>query len=251
MSVLEVPPPVPEATFSRARVPYWKPGLLILLGVATLLICRVSRPSDTKPTSGVNMDLPVRVGVWWGEETPVSAAELRILPKDTTFARRTYEDGMGDRILCSIVLSGADARSIHRPERCLPGQGWTIGGSQTLPIELEDGRLLNVQALDLMREVKIADGEMRLVRSIYIYWFVGDAFTTNSNLERVARGVLDRVFLNRQHRWAYIICSSRVTEGMSLFGKNRQQTLEMLKGFIAEIGPKMLTQETLGNLPEQ
>ena len=37
----------------------------------------------------------------------------------------------GDQVLVSIVLSGHDLdNSIHRPERCLPAQGWTIVDSK-------------------------------------------------------------------------------------------------------------------------
>ncbi len=73
------------------------------------------------------MKLPAQVGRWTGQEAPVSTEELAGLAPDTQFARQWYTDLAGDRIYVSIVLSGADmANSIHRPERCLVAQGWTV-----------------------------------------------------------------------------------------------------------------------------
>lgn len=237
-------------TFSTARTPVWQPVLLIVITVVTLAICYYTRPVATTPAKGVTMSLPEYIGVWWGTETDVSEAEKRILPPDTEFARKVYEDGIGHRVLCSIVLSGADARSIHRPERCLPGQDWTIGATTTVPVTLNDGRVLRVQVLDLHREVAVAEGKTHMIHDLYCYWFVGDRLTTNSNLERVIRDFTDRAFFNRQHRWAYCIVSAPVPASRVEGGADRAKTWEMLEGFIRDLAPKMLTAETLESLPK-
>ena len=57
----------------------------------------------------------------------VAVAELLrdILPADTGFSRKNYAF-VADRtrdVFLSIVLSGRDRTSIHRPELCLVGQG--------------------------------------------------------------------------------------------------------------------------------
>jgi hypothetical protein len=50
-----------------------------------------------------------------------------------------YDDGIGDQVLVSIVLSGHDLdNSIHRPERCLPAQGWTIVDSTSLSLPVPE-----------------------------------------------------------------------------------------------------------------
>lgn len=225
--------------WSSAKIPTWKSGLLILLGVLTVIICLLSRPADTTPTPGVLMDLPNRVSGWWGTATEVSQAELDILPGDTEFARMTYDNGVGDNILCSIVLAGSQDRSIHRPERCLPGQGFTIVRSTPVALTLANDQVLHVQCLDLSRNQQISQERTITVRSLYIYWFVGNEFTTNSNLTRMIRGVFDRVFLNRQHRWAYVIVSSTITEGLpgSRFPRDREDTKAMLLDFMKKIVP--------------
>ena len=223
--------------WTSAKIPAWKSGLLILLGVLTVAICFLSRPADTTPVAGVLMDLPKRVSGWWGTATEVSEAELDILPSDTEFARMTYDNGIGDDILCSIVLAGSQDRSIHRPERCLPGQGFTIVRSTPINLDMPNGETLSVQALDLSRNQRVSEEKTITVRSLYIYWFVGDQFSTNSNLTRMVRSIFDRVFLNRQHRWAYVIVSSTITKDFKQFGKDRDETEAMLLDFMKKIVP--------------
>ena len=95
-------------------------------------------PSDTKiQPCRVVMQLPDTLGPWTGKDAAVSQREYDMLASDTKFARKVYDDGFGDQVLVSIVLSGNDLdHSIHRPERCLPAQGWTVedSGMVRLPI---------------------------------------------------------------------------------------------------------------------
>ncbi len=62
----------------------------------------------------------------------VTEVEKQILPPDTGFSRKTYVS-LSDpsrRVFLSIVLSGRDRTSIHRPELCLVETGsWTIRDS--------------------------------------------------------------------------------------------------------------------------
>ena len=65
---------------------------------------------------------------WAGREYPVSEVEKDNLPPDTGFSRKSYVNLLHpeQEVNISIVLSGKDRTSIHRPELCLVGQGWTI-----------------------------------------------------------------------------------------------------------------------------
>ncbi|MDB6167539.1 MAG: eight transrane protein EpsH, partial [Verrucomicrobia bacterium] len=78
------------------------------------------------------VDLPVFLGTEWiGRRAEVSPVEREILPADTGYARRDYV-AVADarqRVFLSVVLSGRDRTSIHRPELCLVGQGWSIDGT--------------------------------------------------------------------------------------------------------------------------
>ena len=129
-------PQRPQQRLARA-------AFVLGLTLLTYLVCVLMPAPKAGGEAGVVMDLPSHIGQLYGNDEEVSKAELYILPQDTTFARKTYGDigaPREKRILCSIVLSGAERRSIHRPERCLPSQGWRIDSSHTETIPLASGR---------------------------------------------------------------------------------------------------------------
>ncbi len=183
------------------------------------------------------MDLPHKIGGYWGYHLDPTPAEVNGLPSDTEFVRKNYESSEGDQIMCSIVLSGANKRSIHRPEACLPGQGWTIKSGEILPIELLNGQKIEVMNLTLARPVQLPNGQKKTLFSYYFYWFVGHNRTTPQHKSRIFYTSWDRVFKHENHRWAYCIIHSKVTQGWGLPEKDANQTLEMMKKFASEIIP--------------
>jgi EpsI family protein len=183
------------------------------------------------------MELPILMGDYFGSQGEISEAELNILPKDTEFARRVYADGHGHEITCSIVLSGAEQRSIHRPEGCLTGQGWDITGQDDISIPLASGHILTARKLTLEREGVGANDEHFPIRAFFIYWFVGQNVTTASHYERILLSDWDRVVHNRAHRWAYVSVFSLITDGLRPDGANANQTQSLLVDFTKKIVP--------------
>ncbi len=87
----------------------------------------------------VKMELPKMLGDWVGTPAAVSEKEHAQLAKDTEFERKMYNDGLGDEIYVSIVLSGHELdSSIHRPERCLSAQGWTTEDASGLKVPVAE-----------------------------------------------------------------------------------------------------------------
>ncbi|NJK92500.1 MAG: exosortase-associated EpsI family protein [Blastochloris sp.] len=155
------------------------------------------------------------MGPYYSTLQDVSEAEKQILPADTEFARRVYFGPASDQILCSIVLAGGEKRSIHRPEVCLPGQGWTINSSTVIPITLANGTEIEAMKLTLEREVSISETERIKLKNIFLYWFVGKNVTTARHEKRVWLTSWDRVVHSLNHRWAYVIVSSTVPPARS------------------------------------
>ena len=222
---------------------------LLVLGGGVAAICLLVPTPNTTPKAGVVMDLPVTVGGFTGKEVAATMGELVTLPKDTQITRREYVDAGGDRIMASIVLSGGEKRSIHRPEVCLLAQGWTMRGGRVEKIALADGRDLEVMDLSLVRDVEVAKGDRRKLYANYFYWFVGSEVTTPHHWSRVFLTSFDRITKNLNHRWAYVIVMSVVTEGFMPLGKNETQTVEMLKQFTAEAAPSFMRASTPGLAP--
>ena len=115
-------------------------------------------------------------------------------------------------------------------------------------IVLNDGRPLEVMDLSLVRDVEVGPGDRRKLPAHYFYWFVGDRVTTPHHWKRMFLTSFDRITKNLNHRWAYVIVMSVVTEGFLPGGKNDAQTVEMLKQFTAEAAPTFIrTTSSSGN----
>ena len=217
----------------------------ILTAIAAIVIttCFFGTTVSASPETGVLMDLPSQVGAFDGTPQEVSEAEKIILPPDTEFAKMLYADGDGDNVSAQIVLAGAERRSIHRPEVCLPGQGWKIKSSETLAIPLPSGKTLPVTMLRIVRPIE-AGGKPAELNSLFIYWFVGKDTVTSSHLVRVLKTNLDVLMTNTNHRWAYVITSAPVLAGLTPNGKTKPETLKMLQDFIRKFAPDIMKSET-------
>jgi EpsI family protein len=240
-------PPVPPGQQPPAP-PQFQPKwswIVAFLVICTIVVgfTKITTRPNVIPEAGVLMDLPDRVMGMRGEELEVTEAELLILPDDTEFAKMNYTDGTGNSINCQIVLSGGDRRSIHRPEACLPGQGWNMLSNQPMEVELKNGATLTVQKLRLSREVEIAPGHRRTLPMLFLYWYVGSEITTHDQIQRVLRSNIDLLLHNRVHRWAYVIVSAPILQGFIPDGLDEVQTLERLREFIREAVPQFQKSE--------
>lgn len=242
MSETTTAPQSPAGSFSAGdfRIPLWRSAALLGIVGAALAYCYFGPNPNTPTQAGVTLDLPIWVGDYLGESQEVTAAEKTILPDDTAFARSEYRSPQGDTVNCQIVLSGGQRRSIHRPEICLPGQGWNVRTGTAVPVPMANGSTLEVMKLDLSRPIPLRDGTTGNLRSVFLYWFVGQDTTTPYHWKRILDTSYDRVMRNVNHRWAYVVVSAPVTGDFSPQGRDEEQTLAMLKEFIREAAPKFM-----------
>jgi hypothetical protein len=213
-----------------------------LVGLAALAVaaCLFFTPETGTSKAGISMDLPGSVGPLWGTDQPVSESEKVMLPLDTQFAKKLYSDGLGTDIHCQIVLAGAEKRSIHRPEICLPAQGWTVKSGEVVPVKLSNGKTLEIMKLRVVRPVTLNNGETRELTTLFCYWFVGKDATTPHHLVRVLKTNFDILLHNTNHRWAYVIASAPVLQGFVSGGKDESQTFSNLEAFIADLAPQIM-----------
>jgi len=236
----EIPPgaQIPVNPNDSSQVPLWRCAVVLFVTAVVGLAYWFNPPLDIQSQAGVVMDLPVIVGDFFGKEGAITDVEHNLLPKDTEFARRFYTDSHGNQIECSIVLSGAEQRSIHRPEGCLTGQGWTIVGQDNIPIPLVSGHNLVARKLTLERHVTDPNGGGTVtVRAFYVYWFVGQNVTTPSEMQRVLLSNWDRVVQNRAHRWAYVSVFGLISDNLRENGLGPEQTQDLLVDFTKQIVP--------------
>ena len=163
----------------------------------------------------------------------MSRSEYDALPKDTEFVKSAYTNDAGGRISASIVLSGTARDSIHRPQRCLKGQGNALDGEYTLEVPLEGRAPLQIRVIQATRQFRTAEGVVPYY-SYYAYWFVGQDRETPYHLGRMFWLAWDRVVRSTANRWAYIaVYGAREAEGTA-YEKN-------LIDFVQKVYPYLLT----------
>ncbi len=193
----------------------------------------------TLEASGGNpAELPDFVeGRWAGRAEAVTAVEREMLPPDTGYSRKTYArlGNAQEQVFFSIVLSGRDRTSIHRPELCLVGQGWTIRGSERRELRLagagrgataaggvghaasgkRDGEAetIAVTLLRIEREAVGADGTRVRVPAFFVYWFAGSDVVVATHRGMLLRGAMDRLRNGRADRWAYVVAQTLSVDG--------------------------------------
>ncbi len=215
-------------------------GIFLCLAIGVFFLSRQNPDAKINMESGVNMTLPEQIGSFTGKSAEISESEKIILPADTQITKSLYTSLGGEQINCQVVLSGGEKRSIHRPETCLPAQGWTKKTSETIPVKLDDGRTLEVTKLVISRPVEVQPGVRKELTSLFLYWFVGKDITTPHHWYRILHTDWDRVVHGVSHRWAYVIVSAPVLEGFVPGAKNQEQTLDALKKFIGEVAPEII-----------
>lgn len=213
--------------------------LLFALVIGLSAVFFLPTPSNSEPV-GIKLALPQSIDKWYGIDLPITERERQILAGDTEFARKQYTDGLGNTINASIVLSGHDLdNSIHRPERCLPAQGWTIADSRNLGIGIPNWGNLKVTRLRNVRQLPTRDGKMVPIYNLSYYWFVGYHHLTASHLQRTFLDIHDRILKGYNQRWAYITVASDITEGWVPFGRNEKQTDALIQDFIQRLLPQI------------
>lgn len=221
---------------------------IVGLAALTALACRLAPEVKAGNEAGVVMHLPAGIGRFIGDRLEPDEVEKTMLPADTQLLKMRYRTlsapGQRDIANVTLVLAGAERRSIHRPEVCLDGQGWTLLDSRILPIEIAPGRILEVKDLLIERPVLRDDGTKKMLQAHYVYWFVGSDVSTPSNATRVWLSSWDSIARNVNHRWAYPSITAWVTEGLTdeeSDGQRRRtsaETVELVTRLIRDLAPR-------------
>jgi hypothetical protein len=214
----------------------------VLFTAVTSDVAKVSEPGVNLYPDGTPF-LIDQAGDWTGgEKTGLTEDEQRLLPKDTEGSRRLFKDKDGNELFCSIVLAGRDVTSIHRPELCLPGQGWKIQSefTQAIPVPTAPGGMLNVMRMNAVRTIPLAGGRTGELWSVFVYWFVGKDRITPYHWQRIYWTAKDRVFHNTNHRWAYILIHKPIKEGAVDATKSQDDAMKVVARFVQDVYPTLV-----------
>lgn len=150
--------------------------------------------------------LPERVLDFDSTNVPEPQIVLGYLPPDTSYAERCYFNTNGTPIFATVVLMGADRTSIHKPDYCLPGQGWIIREKSVvnIPVEGPPGYQMPVAKWVVGNTVQTADGQKQPVSGLYVFWLVADGEQTPDNYQRMWWMTRDLLRTGILQRWAYV-----------------------------------------------
>lgn len=231
--------------------------LLLALTTSALVFCVDVKVLDN---ISVKMELPAHVGEWKGEDVffchnekcqrsfraseldgktvcPACGGDLRqtwslgeswLLPADTILLRKLYTNPSDEQLTVSVVVSGKEQVSIHRPEICLVAQGNEVAGRSTLAVSLDGRKPLNLRSLETFQRFRSPDGNLVEYPGYFAYWFVGQGRETPYHLARMAYTAMDRVLFSRAYRWAYVAISGRRTAGSNSY---QQQERDFIRIF--------------------
>jgi len=151
----------------------------------------------------------------------MSLAEHQVLPSDTRIVKRLYTSPLGLRFTVSMVLGGVSRASLHRPELCLPSQGYQMKVKRDLTV---NGRPFHV--------VGFAGHGLSAAALAYTF-FNQEGFRTSSHMERIFRDVIDRSVHNRVDRWVMVTVNASYPDGSTSLDLERESDWTMLEDFIS------------------
>ena len=128
----------------------------------------------------------------FSELQKISEAELNVLPKDTAISKKMYVGTSGAHFLAAFIVGGTSRASIHRPELCLPSQGYVMSRPRNIEA---GGRPWHI--------IDIAKPGGASAMEAYTF-FNQENFRTASHSRRIWKDVLDRSVLNRVDRWVML-----------------------------------------------
>lgn len=199
----------------------------------------IQPPPSTNPPALITNSpnrvyLPAQVLDFRSRLMPVSSLTVSTLPRDSVFGHRIYAQSNGLELDCQVVLMGADRSSIHKPQYCLKGSGFTWDEAQpaTVRISRPHAYDLPVMKMKLRRQGPGENGSARTSAGVFVYWFVADGELTAKHTERMWWMARDMLKAGILQRWAYVIVFAPCAPGAE------DATFEGLKTFISGAVPE-------------
>jgi exosortase len=215
-----------------------------LMAAVGLAICAGTDASLRLAGPGVSLQLPLKVANYEGQVINMTAQERNILDEGVELARTFYRAPNAPAVMATVIVGGPGKRTLHRPEVCLPGQGWIIATSDVLPLRVGEGREVEGTLLRLFRDTEAADGQRMRVRALNLYWYVGsDGSTRSDYYGHIAKGYQDAILRNLNHRWSMVSVFVPVSEAaLGAEDPFKEFTaLEEAKAFLEKLMPEVMT----------
>ena len=169
--------------------------VIFLLLVAVLTTVHLRASVDRVPPSEPLSLLPQSIDQWTSQDIPISQDTLDILG-DGRFLNRVYtEPAASGQVLNAPVSlfigyfpTQRTGQSIHSPQNCLPGAGWTFASSKTINLEGPDLKNYAVG------EYVITNGS---AKQVVLYWYLAHGRSIANDYVAKAYMMADAIRWNR------------------------------------------------------
>ena len=169
--------------------------VVLLLLLATFTTLRLRASVDRVPPSEPLNLLPQTIDAWTSQDVPISQDTLDILG-DGRFLNRLYVNSTTTGHLAEPPVSlfigyfptQRTGQSIHSPQNCLPGAGWTFVSSRK--IYLDNPELKNYP----VGEYVIANGT---AKQVVLYWYLAHGRSIANDYVAKAYMMADAIRYNR------------------------------------------------------
>src|SRR5215471_14872059 len=137
---------------------------VVILLVATALFLRARTRPETVPARQALASFPRQVGSWVGRDVALDPRVLEVLGPGE-FLTRIYTRAPKEPyidLFAAYFPTQRTGNTIHSPQNCLPGAGWTPVDARRFPLARPDGSTMVVNRFVL------AKGSERL---LVLYWY--------------------------------------------------------------------------------
>lgn len=218
-------------------------GTAVALAGVCLGVCAATPVQLVLAQPGLVRTLPLQFKDFQGIEQGMTIQEKKILAEGVKIVRNAYLGPGGRQILVTLITSGQGKRELHRPEVCLPGQGWNMAESTPVELKLSDGRTITATLLRLFSDREVAPGVQSRVRAVNIYWYVGSDGTTSPDYyDHIRISYLDAIFKNINHRWSMVSIFSPIAESQLADNNPFAEigAIEEVKNFVQDLAPHFM-----------
>jgi EpsI family protein len=165
---------------------------VVLLLTATAVVLHSRGDKDYIPQREALSNMPQTIGGWTSQDLPMDAETLAVLGEGD-FLNRLYTGAQSNALPPVGLFIGyfptqRTGQSIHSPQHCLPGAGWTFESSRYTNLRDINGKNYQVG------EYVINNGESR---QFVIYWYQAHGRSIANEYRARLRMVTDAIRTNR------------------------------------------------------
>ncbi len=217
-------------------------GLAVLILGGGLGICALTDSSYQVGPPGLSLDMPSLIGPFVSTDQPMTSTEKTVLAEDVRIERRLYTKS--DRaILAGLVLSGAEKRSLHSPDVCLPAQGWRVSNQSPITLSVGGDQQITATLMNMYQDIETKDGRHARIRGLNLFWYVGSDGTTCAGYhEHVRKTYSDALIKNINHRWTLVTMFVPLQDSSSGIDDPYAEltALKDVEAFVQMLMPKLL-----------